>query len=93
MPGQSILAINPIEMGYRVANGWPRELARAVFPLSTYSRMFATMNLLNLFRFSTLRIERNAQYEIRVYAEAAIELANRIAPVAVQAWKEASICS
>src|SRR4051812_26539131 len=36
--------------------GWPRELARMVLPLSTYSHMFCTMNLLNFFRFATLRV-------------------------------------
>lgn len=53
-----------------LAEGWPRELARSHLPVSTYSRMFATMNLLNAFRFLTLRKAKDAQYEIRVYAEA-----------------------
>ena len=65
---------------------WPRELARMVLPVNTYSHMFATMNLLNLFRFLTLRCDSHAQYEIRVYANAMLELIKPICPVAVEAW-------
>ena len=54
--------------------GCPRELARSVLPVSTYSHMFATMNLHNLFRFLAERLHPHAQYEIRVYAEAMLEL-------------------
>lgn len=57
-----------------IAAGWPKELARSHLPVSTYSRMFATMNLLNAFRFLTLRADPHAQYEIRVYAEALLQL-------------------
>lgn len=67
--------------------GCPRELARSVLPMGTYSHMFATVNLLNLFRFLTLRCHEHAQYEIRVYAEAMRELAKCVAPVAVAAWE------
>jgi thymidylate synthase (FAD) len=68
--------------------GWPRELARAVLPLAAFSHMFATVNLLNLFRFMTLRSEEHAQFEIRQYANAMKELAKTVAPVAVAAWEE-----
>ncbi len=70
-----------------LAENWPRELARLHLPLATYSRMFATVSLLNLFRFLTLRTDEHAQYEIRVYANALIELARIVAPVAVAAWE------
>lgn len=68
--------------------GWPRELARCVLPVSTYSHMFATMNLLNLFRFLTLRCDEHAQWEIRQYANAMVKLAHKVAPVAVKAWEQ-----
>ena len=71
---------------YMIAQGTSRELARTVLPVATYSHMFATVNLLNLFRFLTLRTDLHAQYEIRVYAEAMIGLARGVAPVAVSAW-------
>lgn len=62
--------------------GVPRELARSVLPVSTYSHMFATVNLNNLFRFLAERMHPHAQYEIRVYAEAMLDLVKTIAPVA-----------
>lgn len=72
-----------------LASGWPRELARSVLPVSTYSHMFATVDLLNLMKFLTLRCDGHAQYEIRVYADAMRELARSIAPVAIGAWEGA----
>ena len=57
--------------------GWPRELARSVLPVNTYSHMFATVNLLNLMKFLTLRCDEHAQYEIRVYANTMRDLLPR----------------
>lgn len=71
-----------------IAEGCPRELARSVLPVSTYSHMFATMNLNNLFKFLGERLHPHAQYEIRVYAEAILKLIEPIAPVAVAAFKK-----
>lgn len=66
--------------------GTPRELARLVLPTATYSHMFATVNLLNLMKFLTLRCHSHAQYEIRVYADAMLDLARLVAPVCMAAW-------
>ena len=71
-----------------VERGWPKELARIVLPVSTYSHMFVTVNLLNLFKFLALRCDEHAQYEIRKYAEAMLRLITPIVPVSVAAWKE-----
>lgn len=71
-----------------IKDGCPRELARSILPVSTYSHMFATVNLHNLFRFLGERLHPHAQYEIRVYAEAMLELIRPIVPVAVQAFEE-----
>lgn len=68
--------------------GCPRELARSVLPVGTYSHMFATVDLHNLFHFLKLRLHEHAQYEIRVYAEAMLNLIEPIAPVAVKAFRE-----
>lgn len=68
--------------------GCPRELARSVLPLSTYSRMFATVDLHNLFHFLRLRLHEHAQYEIRVYAEVLLEIIEPYVPLAVEAFKE-----
>jgi thymidylate synthase (FAD) len=74
---------------YRAAldTGVARELARSVLPVATYSHMFATVNLLNLLKFLTLRCDSHAQYEIRVYADAMRELVRPIVPVCVAAWE------
>lgn len=75
-----------------LALGTPRELARGVLPLNTYSHMFATVNLLNLMKFNKLRLHEHAQYEIRVYAQAMQSIAEGICPEVVGAvnrhWME-----
>lgn len=68
-------------------SGAPRELARSVLPVGTYSHMFATANLHNWFNFLRERLHPHAQYEIRVYAEAILHFLEGIAPVAVQAFR------
>jgi thymidylate synthase (FAD) len=60
--------------------GWPRELARMVLPLSTYTRMFATVNLLNLFKFIRLRNHEHAQWEMQQYAQALEALIEPVVP-------------
>lgn len=67
--------------------GCPRELARSVLPVAAYSRMFASVNLHNLFHFLRLRLHEHSQYEIRVYAEAMLQLIEPIVPVAVKEFK------
>jgi len=71
-----------------ISEGMPRELARSVLPVGTYSHMFATMNLHNLFNFLRERLHVHAQYEIRVYAEAMLKLIEPVVPVAVAAFKK-----
>ncbi len=71
-----------------LAGGVPRELARGVLPLNTYSHMFASVDLLTLMRFLKLRLHEHAQYEIRVYAEAMLQLIEPVVPVAAAAFKE-----
>lgn len=75
--------------GYRLMlnAGVPRELARTVLPVATYSHMFATVNLHNLFKFLQLRLHEHSQYEIRVYAEAMLKLVEPVVPVAVEAFR------
>lgn len=66
-------------------NGWPRELARVHLGLNTYSHMFAKVDLRNLLHFLDLRCAPHAQYEIRAYADAIVELIRPIVPVAIAA--------
>lgn len=69
-------------------SGCPRELARSVLPVGTYSHMFATVDLHNLMHFLRLRLHSHAQYEIRVYAEAMLKLIEPIVPYSVKAFRE-----
>lgn len=55
------------EHGLRI--GVPKELARLPVPVGRYSRMRATANLRGWLGFCRLRAAKNAQYEIRVYAD------------------------
>lgn len=67
--------------------GAPREIARIVLPLATYTHSFAATDLHNLFHFLRLRVHSHAQKEIQAYARAILELITPVVPVAVQAFK------
>lgn len=64
----------------------PRELARAILPVAAYSHMFGTVNLHNAMRFLKERLHPHAQYEIRVFALAMLELMHLVAPVTMTAF-------
>ncbi|MGH7746011.1 MAG: FAD-dependent thymidylate synthase [Candidatus Dormibacteria bacterium] len=68
--------------------GCPRELARGVLPVFTYSRMFAVVDLHNLLHFLILRLHQHAQLEVRVYAQAMLQLVEPIVPVTIAAFKQ-----
>lgn len=70
-----------------LAQGCPRELARGVLPVNTYSKMFTSMNLHNFFHLAGLRVHPHAQYEVKVFVEAMLELIEPIVPISVAAWK------
>ena len=69
-----------------LVDGVPREIARSVLPLAMYTRMYAKVDLSNLFKFLNERLAEDAQPEIRVYAEAIVKLVEPVAPVAVAAF-------
>lgn len=71
-----------------INEGVPRELARTILPVGTYTHFFGTVNLSNLFKFISLRKHEHAQPEIQVYANALLELIEPIVPVACQVFKE-----
>lgn len=77
-------------MVYRglIRMGMPRELARGVLPVNTFSHMFCTVDLHNLSHFLKLRLHEHSQYEIRVYAQAMLDLIEPIVPVTVAALKK-----
>lgn len=68
--------------------GCPRELARGCLPTNIYTRFFGTVNLHNLLKFISERIHLHAQYEIRVYAIALLDLIESIVPVSVAAFRK-----
>ena len=71
-----------------IKQGCPRELARSVLPMAAYTRFFGTVNLHNLLHFINLRIHEHAQYEIREYAQALLDLTETVAPITVKYFKE-----
>jgi thymidylate synthase (FAD) len=54
----------------RLALGIAREQARKDLPLSTYTEAYWKIDLHNMLHFLQLRMDRDAQWEIRQYAEA-----------------------
>jgi thymidylate synthase (FAD) len=70
-----------------------REIARINLPLSNYTEWYWKIDLHNLFHFLRLRLDKHAQFEIRVYAEAICELIKPIVPFAYQAFEDYEINS
>jgi len=68
--------------------GCPRELARTILPLSTYSHMFVTVNLNNLFKFLSERLHEHAQFEIAEYAKVLLKIIDPIVPICVKNFKK-----
>lgn len=62
------------EYQFGLKQGIPKELARVIIPVGRYSRMRASANLRNWLAFLTLRMDKNAQWEIQQYANAVGEL-------------------
>lgn len=65
--------------------GRARELLRNVVPVAAYSDVYWTVNLRSLMNFFHLRRKENAQYEMRLYADAAYALFLSKFPVLAQA--------
>ena len=61
--------------------GVAKEVARAVLPLSTYTKYYWSCNPRSLMHFCGLRNHENAQYEIQQYAAAAETFLERMMPI------------
>ena len=72
----------------RLALGVAREQARKDLPLSTYTEAYWKIDLHNLFHFLGLRLDEHAQWEIRQYAKAVLELIEPHVPVSVEAFRD-----
>ncbi len=71
----------------RIEAGVAREQARKDLPLSTYTEAYWKIDLHNLLNFLHLRMERNAQLEIRKYAETICnEVVKRWVPITWKAY-------
>lgn len=57
-----------------VRNNVPKEVARSILPYGMYTTFYFKMDLHNLFHFLKLRLDKHAQYEIREYAKAIIQI-------------------
>jgi thymidylate synthase (FAD) len=61
-------------------SGLARELARMNLTLNTYTQWYWKIDLHNLLHFLSLRADPHAQYEIRVYADAMLDMVARWVP-------------
>lgn len=82
---------NHCEVAYNLyeellGDGVGRELARMVLPINIYTEWYWKIDLHNLFHFLGLRMDKHAQYEIRVFADAMFDIIKEIVPVACQAF-------
>lgn len=68
--------------------GISNELARISLPLSQYTECYWKMDLHNLMHFLKLRLDSHAQYEIRVYAKAILEILEELFPITIKAFKK-----
>lgn len=68
--------------------GITRELARMNLTLNTYTEWYWKTNLHNLLHFVALRADHHAQYEIRVYAEAMMDIIKRWVPFVYESFDE-----
>lgn len=68
--------------------GITRELARMNLTLNYYTEWYWKINLHNLLHFLSLRADSHAQYEIRVYAEAMLNIVKNWVPYAYDAFEE-----
>ncbi len=65
---------------FMLKNDISREVARIALPLSLYTEFYWQMDLHNLFHFLRLRLDDEAQLEIREYAKALAEIVKIVTP-------------
>ena len=70
-----------------IAAGVCREQARGVLPQNMYTEYYGTVNLSNLLKFIDLRTHEGAQWEIQKVAEACLDIAEELWPVAVGSYR------
>jgi len=68
--------------------GLARELARMVLPTNFYTTWYWTVNFRSLANFLQLRLHSHAQWEVRQYAQAILEMVEKVAPISTAAFRE-----
>jgi len=71
-----------------IQKGVAREQARMLLPVNFYTEWYWKVDLHNLLHFLALRCDPHAQWEIRVFADAMLELIKPIVPWAIEAWED-----
>ena len=69
-------------------SGIARELARMNLTLNTYTQWYWKIDLNNLLHFLALRADDHAQYEIRVYADAMLDIVKKWVPLTYEAFED-----
>lgn len=67
-------------------DGIARELARMNLPVNYYTQWYWKIDLHNLMHFLALRADSHAQYEIRVYADAMLDVLQKWVPMTYDAF-------
>lgn len=68
--------------------GLAKELARIVLPVNIYTQFYWKIDLHNLLHFLRLRSHEHAQYEIRVYAQAMLDIIKKWVPYTYEAFQD-----
>jgi thymidylate synthase (FAD) len=83
--------LNENEQGETVdagRQGLARELARMNLSLNFYTQWYWKVDLQNFMHFLSLRADAHAQYEIRVFAEAMLDVLRRWVPLSAEAFDQ-----
>jgi thymidylate synthase (FAD) len=83
--------LNENEAGEPVSaerQGLARELARMNLSLNFYTQWYWKTDLHNFMHFLSLRADPHAQYEIRVYAEAMLDVLRKWVPLTAEAFEQ-----
>ncbi len=65
-----------------------REISRLVLPVNFYTQFYWKIDLHNLLHFLSLRTDKHAQYEIRVYADKILDIVKLWVPLTYEAFED-----
>jgi thymidylate synthase (FAD) len=68
--------------------GLARELARMNLSLNFYTQWYWKIDLYNFMHFLSLRADPHAQYEIRIYADAMLDVLRKWVPLTAEAFEQ-----